>query len=219
MAVVRITDYLKNFVVNKAGDQFIKAQKAAEALRPEIGQDVYNIVLKEFLKDTENIDSKYFHKVDSLNILVRGAEGGNVDENWGLDGMQAVPYGLPKGSYKWEVRGYHNTVSTEIKRDPQFDEIYNKVDAWRHALHKAAANKQAAIADVRKILDSFTTLAPALRAWPALWDLLPSDVQEKHKEIVERTKPEPVKVEITSNLEGLTAKLTMANISKKMEGK
>lgn len=36
---------------------------------------------------------------------------------------------------------------------------------------------------VRKVMESFSTLAPALKAWPALWELLPEVVRAKHKAV------------------------------------
>ena len=126
----------------------------------------------------------------------------------------AVPYDLPMPDDKGWGMGSYGSLTVTLERQNRFDAVYEKVDAWQEALAKVANDREAAKNEVNKILGSFTTLAPALRAWPALWDLLPSDVQDKHKEIVERTKAEPVKVDL-SGLEGLTAKLVMANINKK----
>jgi hypothetical protein len=43
------------------------------------------------------------------------------------------------------------------------------------------------VLSVEKVLDSFATLAPALKAWPALWELLPEETKDKHKQV--RGKP------------------------------
>jgi hypothetical protein len=42
------------------------------------------------------------------------------------------------------------------------------------------------LVSVRKVLDSFSTLAPALKAWPALWELLPEETKDKHKQVREK---------------------------------
>lgn len=42
------------------------------------------------------------------------------------------------------------------------------------------------LTSIRKVLDSFATLAPALKAWPALWELLPEETKNKHKQVREK---------------------------------
>jgi hypothetical protein len=49
---------------------------------------------------------------------------------------------------------------------------------------------------ITKVLDAYTTLAPALKALPALWDLLPDDTKDKHKEVVERKKTKAEDIDI-----------------------
>lgn len=41
---------------------------------------------------------------------------------------------------------------------------------------------------VRAVLDAHSTLAPALRAWPPLWELLDEKTKARHKEVVTRAK-------------------------------
>jgi hypothetical protein len=45
---------------------------------------------------------------------------------------------------------------------------------------------------VKKVTEAYSTLAPALKAWPPLWDLIPEDVKNTHRKIVERTKNDVV---------------------------
>jgi len=39
---------------------------------------------------------------------------------------------------------------------------------------------------VASVLNSFSTLAPALKEWPALWELVPDYAKNKYKEITEK---------------------------------
>jgi hypothetical protein len=45
---------------------------------------------------------------------------------------------------------------------------------------------------VKKVCGAYTTLAPALKAWPPLWELIPENYKNKHREIKERVKNEVV---------------------------
>jgi hypothetical protein len=61
---------------------------------------------------------------------------------------------------------------------------------------------------VQKILHAHATLAPALKAWPALWDLLPESVKNKHRLVVSKAsseKPDLDGVDVAS----LTATVVM----------
>lgn len=212
MAVVRITGDLYASVASAVGKQFDAAQQAADALRPEVGMDVYNIILKNFLAETARIDPTYFQKANRLTIQVRGTVTGEVYETWDLDGELIVPYALPESEGKW-VMGSYGHVTVDINNDPQFNYVYEQINEWQGALLKVEQERSAAQYAVKKVLDSFTTLAPALKAWPALWDLLPEYVKDKHREIVERTKAAPVKIDINeTHLEKLTSKLVMGRI-------
>lgn len=68
------------------------------------------------------------------------------------------------------------------------DVEFNRLRTAQSALR---AVQEDYLVSVRKVLESFTTLAPALKAWPALWELLPFDVKERHKEV--REKPASAK--------------------------
>jgi hypothetical protein len=60
---------------------------------------------------------------------------------------------------------------------------------------------------VKEVCNTYSTLAPALKAWPPLWDLIPEDVKDKHREIKERIKNEAV---LSVDIGKLTALSTAA---------
>lgn len=67
-----------------------------------------------------------------------------------------------------------------------------------------------------KFLKNFATLAPALKAWPALWDLLDEDVKERHRQIpahsVKRATVERERAEV--DLSGLTTLVVASKLIK-----
>ena len=66
---------------------------------------------------------------------------------------------------------------------------------------------------VQQVINSFSTLAPALKAWPPLWDLVPDDKQRKHREIVTRSKAVS-KDDLGIDTSQLTAAVTMAKLTR-----
>jgi hypothetical protein len=215
MAVVRITGDLQSSVAHAVSKQFDAAQKAAEATRPKIGQMVYDIVLEEFLRETVHLDGKYFKLCDEIEITLPDKQAHRqICQTWNLDGEYPIPYSLPKDKdVKWELSNYNFKPQITLRRGERFKGVFELVDAWQANLNKVVEDRNAAQAAVKKVLDSFTTLAPALKAWPALWDLLPEHTKDKHREIVSRTKAEPVKIDINeTHLENLTSKLVVNRI-------
>jgi len=79
--------------------------------------------------------------------------------------------------------------------DPRWGGIPDQL--YQHAQARIAVNKEceAFVDGVRKLAATYTTLGPALKAWPPLWDLLPSETKERHKLVVERKTNAPREIE------------------------
>lgn len=221
MAVVRITDQLVSDVLHKVGSQFEAAEKKAKDLRPEIGDDVYEIIIgKPHGSDMAKCPAEFFVEEDTIYIACRGfGQSRDVSGDWGLSKNQLFPYGIPeKADVSYEISQYGHTIRITIGREPEFAAIYEKLDEWQDALQKVADERQTAKMETKRVLVSFTTLAPALKVWPALWELLPDHTKNKHKEIVDRPKPVKKEVDVSHDaLTGITARLTAARISAKKE--
>ena len=61
-------------------------------------------------------------------------------------------------------------------------------------------------------MTTYSTLAPALKAWPALWDLLDEDTKERHKKIVERKKKDTDDIGV--DLNSMTAAVTFSKLTR-----
>jgi hypothetical protein len=60
---------------------------------------------------------------------------------------------------------------------------------------------------VTKVIEAHATLAPALKVWPPLWELIPDEYKDRHREIKVQGKKE---VTIDVDLGKLTAMSTAA---------
>jgi hypothetical protein len=65
---------------------------------------------------------------------------------------------------------------------------------------------------INKLMETYSTLAPALKAWPALWDLLDDDTKERHKKIVERKKKDTDQIGV--DLNSMTAAVTFSKLTR-----
>jgi hypothetical protein len=103
--------------------------------------------------------------------------------------------------------GHSYTGALRLNTDPIWDDFYTEVKAYNERVTAAKARQTEFVEAVQKILTAYSTLAPALKAWPPLWDLISEDVKNQHRAINTRNKKE---VELTVDLGRLTALSTAA---------
>jgi hypothetical protein len=82
--------------------------------------------------------------------------------------------------------------SITLKDHLVWGEFHADVTAYQQRVAEAVKRREEFVDAVKSICNTYSTLAPALKAWPPLWDLVPEDVKDKHREIKERTKTEVV---------------------------
>jgi hypothetical protein len=96
--------------------------------------------------------------------------------------------------------------------DDRWDDVKKHVFDYNQRIQTIEQKEESFVNGVKEIINTYATLAPALKAWPALWDLVPDDAKERHKKIVERVKKEAS--DITADLNNLTAQVTFSKLTK-----
>lgn len=74
---------------------------------------------------------------------------------------------------------------------------------YTQKLIKASQERHLFVGSVTKIVNAHNTLAAALRAWPPLWDFVPEDTKDKHREVKEKVRKEAVVCDV--DLDRLTS--------------
>jgi hypothetical protein len=85
---------------------------------------------------------------------------------------------------------HYSATTGYIKLNAPNDKLNGLVEElqWaRDEKRRLTSVQEEYLVSVRKVLDSFSTLAPALKAWPALWELLPEETKGKHKQVREKS--------------------------------
>jgi hypothetical protein len=94
-----------------------------------------------------------------------------------------------------------------------FKPLIEEVSEWAYQIKAVEKQRDTMMNGIDQLTKTYATLGPALKAWPALWDLLPESAKTKHKDVVKREKPEPK--ELKADLGAMTAALAV----QKMMGK
>ena len=88
---------------------------------------------------------------------------------------------------------------------PEFKEYVRKI-------FEQESQQEKFVDGVNTLMATYSTLAPALKAWPALWDLLDEDTKERHKKIVERKKKDTDDIGV--DLNSMTAAVTFSKLTR-----
>jgi hypothetical protein len=214
MATVRISDRLTNSILTNARRMFAQQIDRigqtlelgeAEAVYEKVMQDYLPIVSKlpvGFLREIREFSIRYGTPADEVAIYVKLT----AERPWFYSHIPANDF------FKTNTNAYnsHTAVFIQDKAfEPTGDEHWDNVSAIiKNKIDSIAATherERTFLKGLRTLITKHSTLAPMLKEFPPLWDLIPNDVKETHKTIVKRGKKETEVTEETIDLSSMTA--------------
>lgn len=207
MATVKFSKELRDRIVQAAKQKFQTAVHAAEQTVPkDWGDRLYDILMGPYADQLRDIPREFLFTTDKL-VIDRIGEM-RVGLTYQLTMRKPFPAaGLPKGFCARKMRGYGDDLT--LDDTAAFAEFKAEIEAWHKRVNAAKQRQREFAESVEKVIGAFATLAPALKQWPPLWELIPDDVKEKHKQIVERKVKE---VELNVDLDRMTALASFTKI-------
>jgi len=195
MATVRFSGSLRDSIIHNAEAMFTKRIHEAEARRiPELDTGFYNAAFKDEISSMNALPKWFFSRRDDYTI----------QDMSGLDAeFKYQRYTIQFGSSKpWprEIpRGEHGICSTSYSgltldaSDPRWHDMIPAYKEWCSAINKLKKEQRDFAGSVQIVITRYSTLAPALKAWPPLWDLVPLEAKDRHRQVKEsRTKNDPM---------------------------
>ena len=210
MAVVRITKQLTEDILDVAKAKFADRIRAAEASAPtgeQWGEYIYEKILGKHIPTMEQLPTEMFYAKNKLTV--NRISGSPVSLNFNLSSAKRWPAHLPSDAPA-EKGVYGDSIWLDDA--PVWAELKAEVEEWKQRCAAMRSQSQTFVEGVSKVLASYSTLAPALKAWPPLWELVPEYAKERHKQIIERTKSDRAAPEID------TTKLTAVLAASKLGG-
>ena len=230
MATVRFSDQLKTDIENNAKAMFRDSIREAEKNYPmEWAKKLYDSLFSADIQAKMNaLPTGFFGKVESLSLT--GFKNAPEDvwqsahtkvETWRrVDLRLQLPSPLPfQPKDTWQKAGdsgYYMDYSRHAIdfHNDKFEWLHEPFKKYTQGIFNAEAKKDEFVAGVKSIVTTYTTLAPALKAWQPLWDLLPDDAKERHKKITEKPKPKTAE-DIGVDLNSMTAQVTFNKLTRK----
>lgn len=197
MATVRFSKELSDDILLNAEAKMQPLVEKALATRPphSWGDRIYDVLFGEYRPVLTQLPAWWVGTQKEIVVDRIGSMA--VGLNFTLSQPMPWPNDMPSSPLARKA-GYYR--ANEL--------ILTDHDAWKELTDEVVAHKQR-LADARKqvaefktmvkqVIGAYTTLAPALKAWPPLWELIPENAKEKHRQVVEREKKD-VKLEVDIN--------------------
>lgn len=208
MAVVRFSEELKNAIVDNAKGLFNNRISVAYKATPPIAEEVADLVYAQYMPAISAIPPDFLQWTNRVEIR--------------------VPYNNTKIEVTYETRSYPKpqsrikvddgaiidslyAINLKLPDTPKYKTYIDQIIAWYENIKALEKQRDDFVAGVKRVIEAHATLAPALKAWPPLWDLVPETFRERHRKVVERAKPAGA-AELDVDLTSLTATVVTAKI-------
>jgi hypothetical protein len=225
MATVRFSDALKGEIRNNAKAMFKQnidkakadvpahwADKIYQGFFPADDIAKFNALPAHAMAEKQSLDFEGFfnapedvfqtatHKQKAYECSTIKLEF-SKDMRWPAD-IEKMNTGF---KFQWRNSKADYTDSRWAWLIPEFKEYVRKI-------FEQESKEASFLEGVDKLMETYSTLAPAIKAWPALWDLVPDEAKERHKKVVERVKKDASDVGV--DLNSMTAAVTFSKLTR-----
>lgn len=205
MAVVRLSTGVIEGIMNMARNKMQVAVDRAVSvpIDQSWGRKIYEIMFGTDTVDiVEKLPAGWCKRVEILTVIgIKLPNEASLGCNLDFKFVDHISWPEHWPTNKFFTHHYGSRVHM-VGIPNGLEAFYEEVKERQIRIVSANKRKEEFVAEVRKVLGAYSTLAPALKAWPSLWDLVPEGTRDTHRLIVEREKKEVV---LDVNLDKLTA--------------
>jgi hypothetical protein len=185
MATVRITKELTDQLVRIGNAPFNNQHRTVRegANFDHHAEAVWDALWGEHATTVRRLPDYAFLMKQTLRVRIRTPHDA-VDLQLSLSEARPIPHKIPDTDILGTVWGDMILIKDHL----HWADLFGEVSAWTAQLAAIDKQRKTFEENLKKLLSTYSTLAPALKAWPPLWDMLPEDVKTKHKEVTKREK-------------------------------
>jgi len=184
MATVRFSQDLRDRILVTANTVMGRAVDRVMATRPdnEWAQQIYDTMFQTELPLIQQLSPKWFRTRGEISLSRIGET--KVDMTLKLSQACIFPFDMTHTAlYSKDSNKYGDWIN--LHSAPEWTALEEVIKEYMQRLHAAVKRKEEY---AQAVIEHHSTLAPALKAWPALWDLVPDDAKTRHREIKDKTK-------------------------------
>ena len=197
MATVRFSKDLQDAIVKNAENMFNKQiNEARDSVNATWGDRIYEIIHCKYISAMNALPICFFTETSSMKVSkINGKDVGGLECK--MTTQRPVPNTLPK-DVPAKSKDYHGYELV----GHEWEEIAQEIEDYRNHIKSVVQKKTNFVNAVKEVITAHATLSPALKMWPPLWDLIPEDYKDRHRQVIEREKKEVV---VNVDLSTLTA--------------
>ena len=226
MATVRFSDTLKGEIRNKAKAMFQDRIKQAKDNVPAHWADkVYECFFPADVRQKMASLPDYVLRTSEY-IEVGGfanapedvwQTGDYTHQTWMLQGSIRLSFSKPMpwvDKFSNAPTGFlsNYTNSKFDYTDSRWDWLKPEFKEYNRKVFEAINKQETFLSSVNTLMETYTTLAPALKAWRPLWDLLPDEAKDRHKTVKERKVVKAEELDL--DLNAMTSAVALSKITK-----
>ena len=226
MATVRFSDTLKGEIRNKAKAMFQdKIKQAKDNVPAHWADKVYECFFPADVRQKMASLPDYVlrkQEVIEVNGWVNAPEdvwqtGAYQHQTWMLEGSIRLSFSKPMpwvANFEQADYGFKSSYSTGKfdYDDARWDWLKPEFKEYNRKVFEAINKQESFLSSVNKLMETYTTLAPALKAWRPLWDLLPEEAKDRHKTVKERKVIKAEELDL--DLNAMTSAVALSKITK-----
>jgi hypothetical protein len=188
MATVRFSGELKEEVRKRAKGMFAQQFTVAKDSMPsDWGDRIYDRAFGMHTAQLNAVPVEFLYLSDTIEVEIPCRDG-MVQTKLNLTNKRAMPRGsLPAGWALQKTSTWNDTYQL-VSNNSAFDwsDIIYECNEWQDRIKAVKDKQDVFIRGVDEVMEAYATLAPALKVFPALWDLLPDATKDKHREVKEK---------------------------------
>lgn len=184
MATVRFSAELLGMIRTNARDTFDDRLRKVMEVDPTMGDRMYDHAFKDYYVKMVSLPKEFFDYYESVTL--ERVDNLQIGVSLRFASPRPIPRSYPSGfkfSAGWNNSNIRYIVNNNDPIDIEFETYFKERQERIGQLQK---QREQFVEGVMKVCESFTTLAPALKAWPPLWDLIPEAVKTRHLQVIER---------------------------------
>ena len=224
MATVRFSDKLKDEIERKAEDVFKEKITEAKVNRPVTwnAEYLYNTIFSKDLRDKMSaLPDGFIETAAELSWtgfydVPREEQDKHRGDYWSThDSLSfgfTIPQPMPHKSEHSDWKKNWRSVTLKYNA-PRFAAIQAEWETWVQGVNAVKDKQKEFVKGVNQVTSTYATLAPALKAFPALWDLVPEQYRERHLEITTRKKGSPSELG-DLDVDALTSVVTLSKLTR-----
>lgn len=199
---VRISDRLIGEVAGNISEVYRWFIEDVEKQKPDVGDRIYELLYGSYLSRMQDLPETFFRRMD--RVEVKYVAGEPLGYSFKLSSVKLAAYGHPPGD-NVEASDYGEKVN--IKRTPLTEEIVDAILSWHKQKTELYEVRNNATQAVKRVMKGFASLAPAIKAFPPLVDLLPAATRLKME--VPQHRLSSVQMELDPHLKRLASDIAL----------